>query len=196
MSASAPVAGRPVLADAWARTRVRDAVLVLGAALLTAASAQLVIPLSFSPASITGGTFAVLLTAAVLGPVRGAAGQVTYLLLGALGLPFFTGGGSGVTFLAGATGGYVFGFVLAAAVVGACARRGWDRRPLGTAAAFAIGSLIIYAVGVPWLGVVAGFSPSEAVLRGALPFLVGDALKAVLAALALPLAWRLLGESR
>lgn len=195
MSASVPVAGpRPVLADVLPRTAIRTVVLVLGAALLTAAASQLRIPLPFSPVPITGGTFAVLLTAAALGPARGAAGQVLYLAMGAAGLPFFSGGSSGMTYLTGASGGYLVGFVVAAVLVGACARRGWDRRPVGMAAAFALGSLVIYALGVPWLAMVGGFGAGEALLRGLVPFLVGDALKAALAAGALPVAWRLVGD--
>lgn len=196
MSASAPALGaRSVLADVVPRTAVRTVALVLGAALLTAAASQVRIPLSFSPVPITGGTFAVLLTAAALGPARGAAGQVCYLLLGVAGLPFFSGGSSGISYLTGASGGYLIGFVVAAALVGGCARRGWDRGPAGMAATFALGSAVIYAFGVPWLGLVGGFGPGEAVLLGLLPFLVGDALKAGLAAVALPAAWRLV-ESR
>lgn len=193
MSASASVVGpRPVLADLMPRTAVRTVALVLGAALLTAAASQLRIPLGFSPVPITGGTFAVLLTGAALGPARGAAGQVTYLALGAIGLPFFAGGSSGLSYLTGASGGYLVGFVVAAALVGACARRGWDRGPLGMVGTFALGSAVIYALGVPWLAVVGGFGPGEALLRGLAPFLVGDALKAAAAAVALPGAWRLL----
>ncbi|MEX2620312.1 MAG: biotin transporter BioY [Egibacteraceae bacterium] len=194
MSASAPLIGpRPVLADLVPRTAVRTVALVLGAALLTAAASRwLKIPLPFSPVPITGGTFAVLLTGAALGPARGAAGQLTYVALGAVGLPFFSTG-SGLEFLAGASGGYVLGFIPAAALVGACARRGWDRRPLGMVGTFALGSAVIYACGVPWLAVVGGFGPGEAVLRGLAPFLLGDALKAVAAAAALPSAWRLVG---
>lgn len=194
MSASTPAAvARPVLADVLPRTAVRTVVLVLGAALLTAAASQLRIPLSFSPVPITGGTFAVLLTGAALGPGRGAAGQICYLMLGAAGLPFFSGGSSGISYLTGASGGYLIGFVVAAALVGACARRGWDRRPLGMVATFALGSAVIYAFGVPWLALVGGFGPTEAMVRGLLPFLVGDAIKAALAAVALPSAWRLIG---
>lgn len=192
MSASASLVGpRPVLADLVPRTAVRTAVLVLGAALLTAAASQLRIPLPFTPVAITGGTFAVLLTGAALGPARGAAGQMTYVLLGLVGLPFFSGAGSGVEFLAGASGGYVLGFIPAAALVGACARRGWDRRPLGMVGTFALGSAVIYACGVPWLAVVGGYGPGQALLLGMLPFLVGDALKALAAGAALPGAWRL-----
>lgn len=197
MSASAPALGaRPVLADALPATAVRTVALVLGAALLTAAASQLRIPLSFSPVPITGGTFAVLLTGAALGPARGAAGQVCYLLLGVMGLPFFSGGSSGLSYLTGASGGYLIGFVVAAALVGACARRGWDRGPVGMAATFALGSAVIYAFGVPWLALVGDFSPGEAVVAGLLPFLVGDALKAALAAVALPSAWRLVQPRR
>lgn len=197
MSASVPLAGpRPVLADLVPRTLVRNVALVAGAALLTALGSQVVIPLAFSPASITGATFAVLLTAAALGPARGAASQVLYLVLGATGLPFFTGGASGVSFIAGTTGGYHVGFVVAAALVGACARRGWDRRSTGMVATFALGSLVIYGIGVPWLAVVGGYGAGEAMQIGLLPFLVGDALKAVAAAIALPVAWRLVGDDR
>lgn len=192
MSASAPAVGaRGVLADALPRSALRTAALVLGAALLTAAASRLTVPLPFSPVPLTGGTFAVLLTGAALGPGRGAAGQVTYLLLGLVGLPFFSGGGSGLEFLAGASGGYVVGFVPAAALVGACARRGWDRRPIGMIGAFALGSAVIYGLGVPWLALVGGFGPGEALLRGLVPYLVGDTLKAALAAAALPTAWRM-----
>ncbi|HVL97931.1 MAG TPA: biotin transporter BioY [Egibacteraceae bacterium] len=195
MSAFAPVAGsRPVLADVFPRTLARDVAFVLGAALLTAAASQLRIPLGFSPVPITGGTFAVLLTAAALGPARAAAGQATYLLLGAVGLPVFSGWTGGVSYLVGPSGGYLVGFVVAATVVGACARRGWDRGPLGMAATFALGSLVIYALGVPWLAFVGGYGVVEALGLGVAPFLVGDALKAVAAALALPAAWRLAGD--
>lgn len=182
---------RPVLADLLPRAAVRDVVLVLVAALVTAASAQVVIPLPFTPVPITGSTFGVLLTAAALGPLRGLAGQALYLALGLVGLPVFLGGNAGVTYAAGVTGGYLVGFLFAALVVGTCARRGLDRTPWGTVLAFLLGSLTIYALGVPWLAFVADLSLSEAVVQGVVPFLVGDALKAALAAGVLPLAWRL-----
>jgi biotin transport system substrate-specific component len=173
---------------------VRSVALVVGAALLTAASAQLVIPLPFSPVPISGQTFAVLLTAAALGPLRALSAQGLYLVLGGIGLPFYAGGESGWHHFAGATGGYLVGFVLAAVLVGWLARRGVDRTPHGTALAFVAGSLLIYAVGVPWLAVVIGVGLAEAAALGMVPFLVGDALKALLAAGLLPLAWKLTGE--
>jgi biotin transport system substrate-specific component len=189
---STPVAlPRPVLADLVPGARVRSVVLVVGAALLTAASAQLVIPLPFSPVPISGQTFAVLLTAAALGPLRAVAAQGLYLLMAGVGLPFFAGAESGWHHFAGATGGYLVGFLVAAWVVGALARRGLDRSPHGTFVAFAAGTAIIYALGLPWLAVVTGGSLSQVLAWGLWPFLIGDALKALLAAGLLPLAWRL-----
>lgn len=191
MSAIESARPRPVLADLLPRAMVRDVALVVAAALLTALCAQIRIPLPFSPVPLTGSTFAVLLTAAALGPLRGTLGQALYVLLGLVGLPFFTGGESGWQYATGATGGYLVGFVVAAAVVGVCARRGLDRSVWGTLVAFALGSLVIYAFGVPWLARVADLAPLDALRSGALVFLPGDALKAALAAGLLPAAWRL-----
>lgn len=185
----------PVLADLVPRTAARDVSLVAGGALLTAAAAQVSVPLPFSPVPLSGQTFAVLLTAAALGPLRGLLAQGLYLALGLAGLPFYAGGESGVQYATGATGGYLAGFLVASVVVGVCARRGLDRRPLGTAVAFAAGSLSIYALGVPWLAAVQDVSLGEAVRLGLLPFLVGDALKALLAAGFLPGAWALVGDA-
>jgi biotin transport system substrate-specific component len=191
MSALTPAAPRPVLADLIPRTHARNAALVVGAALLTAASAQIAIPLPFSPVPLSGQTFAVLLTAAALGPARGALGQGLYVLLGMAGLPFYAGGESGVQVAVGATGGYLFGFIVAALVIGALARRGLDRTPHGMALAFVAGSLTIYALGVPWLAVATGMSLGQALINGAVVFVVGDAIKAALAAGVLPAAWRI-----
>ena len=173
----------------------RDVVLVLGAIGLTALSAQVAVPLPFSPVPISGQTFAVLLSAAALGPARGAIAMALYVLLGLVGLPFYAQGASGPEVAFGATGGYLAGFVVAALVVGACARRGLDRSVPGTLLAFAIGNLTIYAFGVPWLAAVTGASPAKAIELGLLPFLIGDALKALLAAGLLPAAWRLTGRA-
>ena len=163
-------------------------------ALLTAASARFVVPLPFSPVPVTGQTFAVLLTAAALGPARGVSGQLLYVALGLVGLPVYSDGASGVDVLLGATGGYLVGFVVAAWVVGAAARRGLDRSPRGALPAFLLGSVVIYAFGVPWLAVVAGLGPGAALAQGLLPFVPGGIVKALLAAALLPAAWRLAGR--
>ena len=173
---------------------VRDVALIAGASLLTALAAQVAVPLPGSPVPLTGQTFAVLLTGAALGARRGFLAQALYLLEGAAGLPVFAGGLGGAWLLAGPTGGFLAAFPLAAAVTGMLAERGWDRRFTGTLAAMLLGSAVILLVGAGWL---ARFLPlPQALAAGAWPFVPGDLLKAVAAALALPAAWRALRPGR
>lgn len=195
----AVAAGRPVLVDRLSGTWIQTVAVVLGAAVVTGLFAQVRIPLPFTPVPIVGTTFAVLLSGAALGPARAATAQLAYLSFGLLGLPLFAGGpdgGTGVAVVLGSSGGYFFGFVVAAAVVGACARRGLDRSPAGMTAAFALGTAVIYLFGAPWLAVAGGYGPGEALMLGVVPFLLGDAAKALLAGVALPATWRLVGEPR
>lgn len=203
MTAITPAAPRLVLADRIIRRSiVTDVALVVGGTLLTAALAQLQLPMW--PVPITGQTLAVLLVGAALGPLRGSASMALYLVSGLIGLPFYapnaTGGHTtGLAALSMPSFGYIVGFVLASAVVGAFARRAWDRRVLGTVVSYVIGSLVIYAVGASWLFVVlSGYHVANpllaAITGGVLPFLVGDAVKAVIAGALLPGAWKLLGE--
>jgi len=192
---SSVVAGlpaRPVLTDLLPRTAVRDVAVVVAGALLVAASAQIVVPLPFTPVPITGSTFGVLLAAAALGPLRGVLAMGLYLALGLVGLPFYAEASSGIEVFAGATGGYLVAYPVVALLVGACARRGLDRTPRGMAAAFLLGSAVFYAFGVPWLAVVAEMDAGEALRAGMMPFLIGDLAKAALAAGLLPGVWRLL----
>ena len=195
MSATAALSPRRplVLADLLPRTLARDATLVLAAALLTAACAQISIPVPGSPVPVTGQTFAVLLTAAALGARRGAAGQALYVALG-LFLPFYSDGESGLTYATGATGGYLLGFIVAGWVVGALAERGGDRTPPRALPLFAAGQLIIFALGVPWLAISADLTPAQALDAGFVPFILGGLLKAALAAGLLPAAWKLAGR--
>ena len=191
MSHAATVAQPRVLADVFTRTRARDAALVLAAALLTALCAQISIPIPGSPVPITGQTFAVLLTGAALGANRGAAGQLLYVGLGLIGLPFYADGASGAHVIWGATGGYLVAFPLSAWICGRAAEMRLDRSPLKALRVFALGSLVVFAIGVPWLAVSAGISLSEAIDVGFVPFIPGGIVKAVLAAGLLPSAWRL-----
>jgi biotin transport system substrate-specific component len=193
-TASLAPSRRLVLADLLPKSLLREVALVAVGVLLTAAAAQVVIPLPFTPVPITGQTFAVLLLGAAYGSARGAGTMLAYLAVGAAGVPVFTEASGGVEVFQGATVGYLLAFPIAALAVGALARRGWDRKVLGMAVAFVVGSLIIYGVGVPGLAAVTGWPLGEAVAKGAVPFLVGDAVKALLAAATLPLAWKLLGE--
>ncbi len=169
--------------------RIRAALLVLTGSLVVALMAQVRIPLPFTPVPITGQTFAVLLIGAAFGAVPGAACLALYLLEGLFGLPVFSGGASGLAALAGPTGGYLVGFIAAAYVIGRFAERGMDRRFWSALPIFLLGEVVIYALGVSWLALSIGWL--KAIAAGLLPFLIGDAIKLVAAAAALPSAWKL-----
>ncbi len=184
-----------VLRPEIARNRVGllyDAVVVAAGSVLIALFARVAIPLPFSPVPITGQTFAVLFIGALLGSRKGGMAVILYLLEGIAGLPFFAGGSGGLTRLAGPTGGYLIGFVVAAFAVGLLAERGWDRRPGSTALAMLIGNAIIYAFGLPWLGRFVGWG--NVLSLGLLPFIPGDLFKLALAAITLPMGWKFLGR--
>ncbi len=148
------------------------------------AHAQIRLP--FTPVPITGQTFGVLLTGALLGPRLGAATVLLYLLEGGLGLPVYSSSASVSSY------GYLAGFVFSAAVVGWLAERGWDRKPMTTALMMACGSVVTYACGAAWLSrFVGGIGPALAL--GVAPFLIGDVVKSGMAAALLPAGWHLLG---
>ena len=185
-----PLPGR-VLTDALPGAKVRDAVLVLAGAALLALSAQVAVPLPFTPVPITGQTFAVMLLGSAYGVRRGLASMALYLAVGFAGAPVFSLGRTGGEMLQAPSFGYVVGMALAVALVGRLAERAWDRR-IGTAVGqMVLGNLVVYAVGVPWLAVAAGFGAQDALAKGLVPFLVGDAIKIALAAGLLPATWRL-----
>ena len=169
---------------------LRDLILIVIGALLVGIFAQVKIHLPFTPVPLTGQTFAVLLVAAALGSKRGAASMAFYVALGAIGLPIFAGGASGMAYFSGATLGYLIGFVLAAFVVGLLAERGLERSVRTSVIPFLVGTVIIYACGVFWLAFILG-SVGKAFTAGFIPFVIGDAIKLIAAALALPAAWRL-----
>ena len=185
-----------VLADLVPAVRARNAVLVVLGVLFTAALAQVSVPVPGSPVPITGQTLAVVLTAAGLGPARGVAVQVGYILAALVGLPFYSEASGGVEVVVGATGGYVLGFIPAAYLIGLAARRGADRRPLTAAPLFVAGQAVIFAVGVPWLAVSAGMSADQALDAGFYPFILGGIVKAAVAAVVLGTAWTLVRRTR
>ncbi len=182
-----------VLRPAIARNRVGllyDVTLVVIGSVFIALFARVIVPLPFSPVPITGQTFAVLLVGVLLGSRRGGLGVLLYLLEGVAGFPFFAGGTGGLAHLAGPTGGYLIGFVVAAFTVGLLAEQGWDRRVWSTALAMLIGNTIIYAFGLPWLGHFVG--AGKVFSLGLLPFIPGDLFKLGLAAITLPAGWKFL----
>jgi len=195
------VTGQPVLLDSlWSphsHRLGRTLLSMLLGSLLLWASARLQIP--FYPVPLTLQTLVVLGLGLVLGPALGMATVGSYLLAGALGLPVFAGTpekGIGLAYMMGPTGGYLLGFVLAAGVTGLLARRGWDRRVWTVVLAMVLGNLAIYLPGVLWLGVLIGWDKPVLQL-GLFPFLLGDMVKIVVAAVAFPALWRqLLTQSR
>jgi len=177
-----------VLSPRQQRSWLLDVVLVVLFSAFVALTAQVEIPLW--PVPLTLQTLGVLFTGAVLGSRRGALALLLYLTEGALGLPVFAGGASGVGYMLGPTGGYLVGFVVAAGVVGWLAQRGWDRRLVWAAVAMVIGNVIIYVCGVTWLAVFLG-DLWGALVKGMLLFVVGDLIKIAVAALTLPGGWKL-----
>ncbi len=169
---------------------VRQVGLVIGFSLLTALAAQIVIPLG--PIPITGQTFAVLLTGALLGSRLGALAMIAYLIEGASGLPFFAGAHGGLVHLMGPTGGYLIAFPAAAFITGAFAEQGWDRKFLTAAAAMAVGSLVIMSSGWFWFSLVMRTSPALTLFNSVIQFIPGDIIKIALAAAVLPSGWKLL----
>ena len=185
------------LAIAASPTRMRSrtawrVLLAFAGSWLVALLAQVEIKLPFTPVPITGQTLGVLLVGASLGAGLGGVSMLLYLAQGAIGLPFFSGGDAGVEFLrlSAATGGYLWGFVLVAAVVGALAERKWDRSVRSSIGAMFLGEVVLYAVAIPWLMQALDVSLTRALELGLAPFVVGDTIKLLAAAGLLPLAWR------
>jgi biotin transport system substrate-specific component len=200
-----PAPARQTLADVLVPDRIvertgavaRDIAIVLAGATFIALTANFSIPVPGSPVPVTGQTFSVLLVSGALGSRRGIAAVGLYLLMG-LFLPVYAEHRSGIGVFGtvqpdglhlGATGGYLVGFLVASALVGRLAEVGWDRRLPTAFGAMVVGNLLIYAIGVPWLALAAHFSPEDALAKGLYPFLVGDALKLLLAGAMLPAGW-------
>lgn len=197
--------------------RARHVALIVAGALLIALTAQLTIvqqgqtipivadfriTLATSPVPITGQTFGVLLVGGALGLRRGVSSVGLYILMGLL-LPVYASGGSGIdtfvsrqdgSFVLGATGGYLIGFLAAAAITGRLAEMGWDRNTLGAIAAMLIGNVAIYLVGVPWLAVALGVDLPTAIALGLTPFIVIDAIKLLAAAGTFRASWWAVGR--
>jgi biotin transport system substrate-specific component len=189
------------LAIAASPTRVRSGIawrvlLAFAGSWLVAGLAQIEIRLPFTPVPITGQTLGVLLVGASLGAGLGAASMLLYLAQGALGLPFFSGGDSGAEFLrlSAVTGGYLWGFVAAGAVVGALAERRWDRSVRSSIGAMFLGEVVLYAIAIPWLMQALDVPLGRALELGLAPFVVGDTIKLLAAAGLLPLAWRVVKD--
>jgi biotin transport system substrate-specific component len=182
--------------------RIRHLVLICVGAAFISLTANITFWLPNNPVPITGQTLAVLVVGGALGLRRGAMSVALYLVLG-LFLPVYAGEGHGLSTILtvgssgvvlGAPGGYLVGFLFAAALIGWLAEMGWDRHIGGAIAAMVLGEVVIYAVGVPWLALAVNLSPQDAIAKGLTPFVVGDAIKLAIAAGIFPFAWWLVGR--
>ena len=177
-------------------TALRNGVLAIAGSLALWLSAKLQVP--FYPVPMTMQTFVVLVIGTSFGWRLGAATVALYLIEGALGLPVFAGTpekGIGFAYMVGPTGGYLLGYLPAAALCGFLASHGWDRRIATTALSMLLGTVVIYAFGLSWLGTVVGWD-KPILAWGLTPFVLGDLLKLALATAVLPLAWKFVGRTR
>jgi biotin transport system substrate-specific component len=181
------------LADAIPGGLVRSIALVVGGAVFVGLSAQVIIPLPFTPVPLSLQTFSVLLVGAVLGSRRGLISMALYLVAGTAGVPWFAEHRSGWGF---ASFGYIVGFVVAAWLVGLLAERGADRRFGRSIGLMVLGNLVIYLFGVAGLLTFTPLDLGGALTKGVLPFLSGDAIKILAAAALLPAAWKLVSRRR
>ncbi len=191
----------PTLASAvWPSEKTnataRNVILAIGGTALLTIAAKIQLP--FYPVPMTMQTFVVLALGMAYGWRLGGATLILYLAEGGFGLPVFAGTpekGIGLAYMLGGTGGYLIGFVLAAAVCGWLAERGWDRNVARTALAMLAGNVIIYVPGLLWLGGLYGWD-KPILAWGLTPFILGDATKLALAAAVLPLTWKWLGRPK
>jgi biotin transport system substrate-specific component len=179
-------------------SRAIDVALVVAGALLMGGLANVSVQLPFTPVPVTGQTLGVLLVGGALGSLLGGISMLLYLALGAIGLPFYANGDSGLEYLGFGTpsAGYLWGFVVAAVVIGRLAERRWDRGVGSAIGAFVLGEIVIFTIGIAWLAQSLDISGEKAIELGLYPFVVGDVLKVLLAAGAFPLLWRLLKRDR
>lgn len=183
-----------VIDSIWQRTRTSAFVQISALTTLTILSAQIIVPLPFTPIPFTMQTFAILFGAAALGPTKSFIAQFAYLSLAALGFPILAGGKGGFQAIFGATAGYLIAFLVASVVVGKLATKITTKRFQGVLFGYLIGTLIIYVLGATWLAVYTEKGISYAITSGVLPFVIGDIIKAALAASLLPISWRLVNK--
>lgn len=187
----------PIVDVIWpAKSLIRDVLLVSATSLLLALSAQIALPLPFSPVPVTFQTLVVLAAGAVLGSRLGALSVLAYLTEGMIGLPFFAKGAAGVAYLRGVTGGYLVGFVVAAFVVGLLVEKGMGRKVSTALVAMGIGNIILYVFGIAWLQMILNITTTKALFLGMYPFIAGDLYKIGIGALLLPVLWNFLGSPK
>ena len=183
----------PYIADSlWSRSKVSTYIQISLLTMLTIVSAQVVIPLPFTPIPITLQTFAILFGAAALGPNKSTIAQTLYILLALIGFPVLASDKGGFEAVFGATAGYLFAFILSSYVVGILAKKFSTKLVINVFISYFAGTLLIYLLGASWLSFYTGNGITYGIEKGVLPFIIGDILKAFLAASLLPITWRLI----
>lgn len=183
----------PYIADSlWSRSKVSTYIQISLLTMLTIVSAQVVIPLPFTPIPITLQTFAILFGAAALGPNKSTIAQTLYILLALIGFPVLASDKGGFEAVFGATAGYLFAFILSSYVVGILAKKFSTKLVINVFISYFAGTLLIYLLGASWLSFYTGNGIIYGIEKGVLPFIIGDILKAFLAASLLPITWRLI----
>jgi biotin transport system substrate-specific component len=184
----------PVRVGERVSPQIRNIFLIASGAVLIYLTARVSFAIPGNPVPYTLQNFGVLVVGGALGLRRGGLAALLYLVLGVIGLPLFAEGKGGIGVIWAATGGYLVGFVLAAALVGRLAELGWDRRIGGAVGATLLGTIVIYLVGVPWLAAVTGMSPADAIENGLIPFVIVDTAKLLAAAALFPATWWVVGR--
>lgn len=181
-----------VLPSFKTKNGLRNVLLVVCGSLIITAASKLSVPVQ--PVPFTMQSYAILVLAMAMGFRLATATVAFYLAQGAVGLPVFASGAAGLPVLFGPTGGYLFGFLLAAMVVGYLADKGFDKTLIGAAAAMTLGTVVLFVPGVLWLAQL--FGMQKALTVGLYPFWFGMIAKLALGALTLPLAWKWIGRKR
>lgn len=181
-----------VIDSIWEKSKSSTYVQVGALTLLTIISAQVVIPLPFTPVPMTLQTFAILFGAAAIGPYKSTLAQFIYLLIAAIGFPVLASDKGGVEALFGATAGYLFAFLVSSYVVGLVAKQLSTRKFINVFVGFFLGTFLIYFFGATWLAFYTGNDLAYGISKGVLPFVLGDIVKALLAASLLPVTWKLI----
>ena len=187
------ISNSPYIADSlWSRSKVSTYIQISLLTMLTIVSAQVVIPLPFTPIPITLQTFAILFGAAALGPNKSTIAQTLYISLALIGFPVLASDKGGFEAVFGATAGYLFAFILSSYVVGILAKKFSTKLVINVFISYFAGTLLIYLLGASWLSFYTGNGIIYGIEKGVLPFIIGDILKAFLAASLLPITWRLI----
>jgi len=175
-------------------TAITQISLILGGTIFLAVMAQISFPIPGSPVPFTGQTLGVLLLGTAYGASLGFSTVAFYLLMGIAGAPIFASGSHGFEKIAGATGGYLVGMLIASLVLGALAGRKWDQKIKTVIPTMIIGNVIIFTAGLIWLHQYTGQSWRWTVDKGLTPFILAEFIKIAIASTALPAVWRLVAK--